>query len=285
VNFGPAARIANRLFGIPYTLVAHGIDIHAGLPQRTIESIRGAARLIAVSEWTRARVLGLGGTDSAKIDILPNTFDEIRFSPGKKSRALLERYSLRPDEKIILSVARLESRERYKGYDRIVEALPRIIAQFGEVRFLIVGSGEDRSRVEQLARDLGVSSAVVFAGFVDSSELADHYRLADVFAMPSTGEGFGIVFLEAVGSGVPVVAGNRDGSVDALDNGRLGMLVDPLDVNAIADAVSAALERRGDALWFNPQALHEAASARFGHRAFVQKLSEVMQSIPQRERA
>jgi len=285
VNFGPAAHIAKKIFGVPYTLVAHGIDIHAELPDRTIESIRNADRIIAVSEWTRARVKGLGGMDRARIEILPNTFDEMRFAPGPKSPELIARYSIDAREKIILTVARLESKERYKGYDRIVEAMPQIIAQCGRVRFLIVGSGEDRGRVEQLARDHNVASAVTFAGFVDSSELADHFRLADVFAMPSTGEGFGIVFLEALGTGVPVVAGNRDGSVDALDNGRLGMLVDPLDVTAIADAVSALLQKKGNALWFDRQELHEAASTRFGHRAFVQKLSEVMQPTRPRERA
>jgi glycosyltransferase involved in cell wall biosynthesis len=274
VNFGPAAYLAKRMFGVPYTLVAHGIDIHPQLPERTTTSIRKADRLIAVSEWTRSRLLGLGGMYHEKIEILPNTFDDVRFTPAVRPAELAERYSILPNEKVIVTVARLDSKERYKGYDRIVEALPQVARDCGPVRFLIVGSGEDRERIASLARQHSVEHAVTFAGFVDSSELADHYRLADVFAMPSTGEGFGIVFLEAMGCGTPVVAGNRDGSVDALDGGRLGKLVDPLDVPAIAGAISSVLRGQGNPLWFDRDSLHDAATERFGPRAFVSALAD-----------
>jgi glycosyltransferase involved in cell wall biosynthesis len=97
--------------------------------------------------------------------------------------------------------------------------------------------------------------------------------------MPSTGEGFGIVFLEAMGCGCPVVAGNRDGSVDALDNGKLGLLIDPLDVEAIAEAITGILQRQGNPVWLNPDALHNAAAQRFGPRAFSESLQRAMPEI------
>ncbi len=276
VNFGPAARLAQQVFRTPYTLVAHGIDIHPGLPQKRVDAIRQAEQIIAVSEWTRGRVLGLGGIDAKKISILGNTFDDSRFTPGEKRAELLRRYSIGPDEKIILTVARLDPGERYKGYDRIIEALPRISRDCGKTRFILAGSGADKDRIAALAREHNVEASVTFAGFVPADELVDHYRLADVFAMPSTGEGFGIVFLESMGSGTPVVAGNRDGSVSALDSGRLGRLVDPLDVDAIAEAISSMLKKKGDALWFDPDALHDAASEKFGPRAFVNSLRSAL---------
>lgn len=272
VNFGPAARLAKKLFGVPYSLVAHGIDVNQGLPGRTLIAIREADRVIAVSRWTRDRVLDLGGIDPTDLAILPNTIDESRFTVGQKSRTLIERFGIRQDEKILLTVARLDHRERYKGYDRIIEALPEIQRKCGPVRFIIVGAGQDRTRVAALAISHGLESSVSFAGFVAPEELADHYRLADAFAMPSTGEGFGIVFLEALACGTPVVAGNRDGSADALDDGRLGVLIDPTSVAAIAGGITSLLCHEGPALWFDRQALHNAASERFGRKAFLEQL-------------
>jgi glycosyltransferase involved in cell wall biosynthesis len=140
------------------------------------------------------------------------------------------------------------------------------------VRYIVAGKGDDEVRVQSLARELSVEDAVTFAGFVADDELADHYRLADAFAMPSTGEGFGIVFLEALACGTPVLAGNRDGSVDAVDKGRLGRLVDPTDVRQIANGVVELLQRKGPELWFERGALHDAVVARFGSTAFREEL-------------
>jgi len=189
---------------------------------------------------------------------------------------LAKRYNLRASERVVLTVARLDPGEDYKGYDRILQALPSIQAACGPVRFLLAGKGNDRPRLEAMARDLGVGHAVTFAGFVPDAELADHYRLADVFAMPSTGEGFGIVFLEAMACGTPVLAGNRDGSVDALDGGRLGHLVAPNDVDAIANGIIALLKRQGPGWWFDRQALHDAVTQRFGRTAFRETLRKVL---------
>jgi glycosyltransferase involved in cell wall biosynthesis len=272
VNFGPVAQLAKRMFGTPFTLVAHGIDVHPGLPPRTLAAMRDADRLIAVSAWTRDRVLDLGGIEPRNVTILPNTVDESRFTVGPKSATLVSRYNLSPTECVILTVARLDPSERYKGYDRIIEALPAIHEACGPVRFLIVGAGDDRARVAALARERNVEPLVSFAGFVQASELVDHYRLADVFAMPSTGEGFGVVFLEAMGCGTPVVGGNRDGSVDALDGGRLGLLVEPMNVSAIGEGIIALLRREGPPTWFDRQALHDAASEKFGQAAFLEAL-------------
>lgn len=276
VNFGPAARVAKQFFRVPYTLVAHGIDVHPGLPRTSLAALREANRIIAVSVWTRDRVLDLGGISPDDVVILPNTVDENRFSIGPKPERLIREYGLQPGEKVVLTVARLDDTERYKGYDRIIEALPAIQKRCGAVRFIIAGSGDDQARVAQLVKKKGLESSVNFAGFVTPESLVEHYRLADVFAMPSTGEGFGIVFLEAMGCGTPVVAGNRDGSIDALDGGWLGSTVEPMYVDGIADAICAMLEGRGPGLWFNRKLLHDAAIARFGQKAFVRWLKAAL---------
>lgn len=279
VNFGPAALIAKRAFGTRYTLVAHGIDVHPGLPPDTLAALRAADGIVAVSDWTRLRVLDVGGIDPRVVTVLPNTFDESRFSVAEASADLRMRYGLKEGERIILTVARLSAQERYKGYDRVIHALPAIREACGPVRFILVGKGEDSQRVEALLSVLGIKSMVTMPGFVSDAELPDHYRLADVFAMPSTGEGFGIVFLESMACGTPVVAGNRDGSVDALDGGRLGRLVDPNDIHAITDGITAVLNRQGPPLWFDRHGLRDATVRRFGEAAFRDHLSFALQFL------
>src|SRR5581483_442399 len=91
----------------------------------------------------------------------------------------------------------------------------------------VVGDGNDRARLEAKAAQLGLSDRVVFAGYVPDEEKAAHYRLADAFVMPGRGEGFGIVYLEAMACGVPVVASKRDASREVVRDGELGIVVDP----------------------------------------------------------
>lgn len=291
LNFGPIAFAANRAVGTPFTLVAHGVDVHPGLSTARVAALRLADRLLAVSAWTRERLLKLGGIDGSRIFVLPNTVDERRFTVGPRPERLARRYEIKENERVVLTVSRLDRRDRftgnsagpldhaanwrpmaYKGYERVLQALPAVRAACGQVRYVVAGMGDDQPRIERKVRELGLEQSVTFAGFVPDEELADHFRLADVFAMPSTGEGFGIVFLEAMACGVPVLAGNVDGSVDALDGGRLGKLVDPNDVHAIEEGLIALLGRSGPELWFDRHALHDAVTKRFGRHAFRETL-------------
>lgn len=268
LNLGPLVLAAGALYGVRTTLVAHGVDVYPGLPRWRLAALRQADRLLAVSAWTRGRLLTLPGMAAKRIELLPNTFDEGRFRVGPWPAALAARLGLGAGERVILTVARLVPGEAYKGYDRLVLALPEILRTLGPVRLLIVGQGEDGKRLRELARARGVEERLILTGFVPEADLPDYYRLADLFAMPSTGEGFGIVFLEAMACGTPVLAGNRDGSVDALAGGRLGALVDPLAVEAIGAGIVRLLRGEGPRLWFDREALSAAVGRTFGREAF-----------------
>ena len=173
--------------------------------------------------------------------ILPNCVDLDTFVPQPRDRALQERYRL-GSSKVVLTVGRMASQERYKGFDEVIELLPRLLERFPDLKYLIVGEGDDRERLELKARVLGVSDRVVFAGPIVESEKVAHYNLADVYVMPSTGEGFGIVLIEAAACGVPVVGSSSDGSREALLEGRLGRLVDPKNSSELSEAISAVLQ-------------------------------------------
>ena len=157
-------------------------------------------------------------------------------------RDLVERYGLQSN-KVIMTVGRLASEERYKGFDQVIELMPQLIKRFPNLKYLIVGEGSDRGRLEAKVEALGLSDRVIFTGYISESEKVAHYNLADVYVMPSTGEGFGIVLLEAVACGVPVVGSRVDGSREALLDGRLGRLVDPTNKIELESAVTAALEK------------------------------------------
>lgn len=234
----------------------HGIEAweRRGVLHRL--GLSAADLITSVSRYTRTRLLEWADVPPHRVRVLPNTVDP-GYAPRPRRDGLVRHLGL-TDRRVILTVGRLSATEAYKGHDRIIAALPGILSRAPDAAYLIVGTGDDRPRLERLASEQGVSDRVLFAGHVPDAELPDYLALAHVFAMPSTGEGFGIAFLEAAASGLPVIGGNRDGSVDALAEGRIGRLVDPDAQPELETAVIAAL--RADES--DAEAGHRVAAAR-----------------------
>ncbi len=279
INFTVAAYWLKRLAGTPYWAVAHGVDAWEINNPALKTALRSADRILAVSNYTRDRLIKEQNLDPNRISLLPNTFDVERFQIANKPDYLLQRYHLNSEQAIILTVARLDNSERYKGYDQVIKALPIIRQTIPDIHYLIVGKGSDRPRVEQLIADLGLQDCVTLAGFVPDAELNDYYNLCDVFAMPSQGEGFGIVFLEALACGKPVLGGNLDGAVDALCQGELGILVDPNDIEAIAHNLISILQKTyTHPILYQPETLRQKAINIFGFTQFQNTLSQLLQT-------
>ena len=236
----PAAGLA-RLRGSRLWVHVHGIE--GWTPRGTVAGrcLEQAHLVTTASRYTRRRLLEWSRLAPEQVRVLPNTVRQ-EFKPRPRPADLVRRYGLE-GRRVILTVGRLSSAERYKGHDRIIAALSDVARQCVPLAYLIVGVGDDRPRLAALAQRMGVGPLVVFAGHVGETELPDHYALGDVYAMPSTGEGFGIVFLEAAASGLPVIGGNRDGSVDALADGRIGRPIDPESPGELRSALVAALAR------------------------------------------
>jgi phosphatidylinositol alpha-1,6-mannosyltransferase len=238
-RFRPDVVLAGHLIAAPPTWAArvplvvylHADEIPAH-PRLSRVSLRRASYAIAVSRHTAALAIR-HGADPARVRLIPPGVD---VAPAARRRS---------DRPTIVTVARLE--DRYKGHDVVMRSLALVRRQIPAVRWVIVGDGSLRGELERLAERLGVRDAVVFAGAVDDAQRDEWLARSDVFAMPSRvppsggGEGFGIVFLEAGARGLPVVAANVGGSVDAVDDGRTGLLVDPEDERAIATALTELL--------------------------------------------
>jgi glycosyltransferase involved in cell wall biosynthesis len=277
LNFGPIARIAQRSFGTPYVLVAHGVDAWQIKNVSRIKALQKANLVLAVSRYTRDRLIQEVGLDAQRVKILPNTYDPDRFAITPKPPRLLQKYGLQPQTPVILTVGRLEETEGYKGYDQIIKVLSEIRRKAPDARYLLVGKGSDRPRIERLIAEVGVQEAVILAGFVPDDELAEYYNLCDVFAMPSQGEGFGIVYLEALACGKPVLAGNKDGSRDAVAEGELGLLVDPENTAEIASEIIRVLRREhSHPILFNSEMLRKRVIELFGFEAFTNTVGDLL---------
>jgi glycosyltransferase involved in cell wall biosynthesis len=274
LNFAVAAYWLKRLAGIPYWTVAHGVEAWNIKNSALQTALHHADRILAVSNYTRDRLLAEQNLDPNKISILPNTFDHHLWEISEKPAYLLKRHNLQSQQPIILTVSRLSRDDPYKGYNKILDALPQIRASIPTVHYLIVGKGDDLPRLKELINRHQLQDCVTLAGFILDSELKDYYNLCDLFALPSKGEGFGIVYLEALACGKPTLGGDRDGAIDALCNGELGVLVNPDDINAIAKIAIDILQGNYlHPLIYNPEALRQKVIEIFGFESFHKTLA------------
>jgi glycosyltransferase involved in cell wall biosynthesis len=201
-----------------------------------------------VSQFTAEEIQKNLGIDASNCRVLNNCLDPF-LSIGKKYKNKEEwrdRFGYKLTDKILFTLTRLSSKERYKGYDKVIESVAHLKQQYPEIIYLIGGSCDEaeKSYLKDLIKKFDVEKNVILIGFVKDSELAIYFSIADLYVMPSMKEGFGIVFIEAMFYGLPVIAGNRDGSVDALSNGELGLLVDPLDKRSITTAIEKIISNK-----------------------------------------
>jgi glycosyltransferase involved in cell wall biosynthesis len=224
-------------------LFVYGIEAWKPFPSRTARRLlHRASGVVSISDITLHRLLAWSGY-SGPTSLLPNAIHAELYSIRPKRADLVERYGLQ-GKRVLLTVGRLAAEERYKGFDEVIEVLPNLPE---DVVYIVAGGGNDFPRLRDKAVRCGVGGRVVFTGLFPEEEKSDLYALADVYVMPSRGEGFGYVFLEALASGLPVIGSRLDGAREALLQGELGLLVDSSNPAEIERAISEALlqqERR-----------------------------------------
>ncbi len=245
---------------------AHGLEVWTRPGTVRRRAMESADIILCVSRDTRARVLNWIDLPAERIRVAPNTVGE-DFTPGDRTEAR-RRLGL-TSQKVVLSVSRLDPGQRHKGQDRIIKLLPWLTAQGLDVVYLIAGEGNDVSRLRAMAEGLGLADRVRFVGRATQAELPELYRAADLFALPSTGDGFGIVFLEAMACGTPALALAAGGSADAMADGELGILTNEANLpEALAGALSAA-----------PRPPPAEVRRRFGRDAFAARIDVIFASL------
>jgi glycosyltransferase involved in cell wall biosynthesis len=269
INFSPLVWLINKVAGIPYWIVVYGAESWNIEDRPKKQGLLNAEKIVSISQYTRDRLVREQTISPDRFFLLPVTFDPTRFPIQEKPQYLLDRYHLKPEQPVILTVSRLDIQAIYKGYDPILRALPKIRSQIPNVRYILVGKGSDRPRIEQLINELDLQENVILAGFVPDEELSNYYNLCDLFAMVGRSEGFGIVYLEALACGKPTLGGNQDGAVDALCHGELGALVDPNDLEEIAATTVQILQGTyAHPIMYQPEALRQKVIDTYGFKAF-----------------
>lgn len=242
----PSMAAIRRVTGAPAVQYLHALEIGAR-PRLARFGTTQADRTIAVSRHTHALAARVGAP-LERVEVISPGVDVDVPPPGQPKY----------ERPTVVTVARLQ--EEYKGHDVMVRALPLVRAQVADVRWVIVGDGPYRGHLERLVASYGLRDSVDFRGGIGDDERDEVLARSHVFAMPSRlssggwgGEGFGIVYVEAGLRGLPVVGGNVGGAVDAVVHGETGLLVDPTDHVALADALTGLLvdperaERMGEA--------------------------------------
>lgn len=286
VNFGPLVTRVGRMSGARTILNVYGLEIWSGLSEARERHMRRFDHVISDCHST-ARYVTEKRLHAQSPSVMWDPVDLDRFVPGPVDRAVVEKYRL-PDPAhhlIVMSLGRLARAAAHKGFDRLIPVVADLMPSTPRLRLVIAGSGDDRTRLENLCASHGIADRVVFTGSVDEADLPGLYRCAHVFSLVSDrghgrGEGIPLTPLEAMACGVPIIVGNEDGSQEAVIDRCNGFVVSPRDPAEHRDVLVRLL---GDGALRSRLAIGARAVAQdnFSYVGFVEKHRSFMHTIAQ----
>lgn len=240
-NLAPVAQGAKIFSRKARTVIStHGMDVWEPLSLIRRRALQRADAILAPTEDTANHVAREQGVDRERIRVLPWALDP-QFEELVASKQWLPRPVGFPEGRVILSVGRWFADERYKGMDTLITALPKLLTEWPEVQLVLVGEGDDQDWLEQIAEGRGVRRHVHFLTGLSYGEIAGCYQACEIFALPSRGEGFGLVYLEAMAYGKPVIGGAHGGAPEVIEDGQTGYLVQHGDSGQLATSIQALL--------------------------------------------
>ena len=240
-NLAPVAHAAKMFAPKAKTLICtHGMDVWEPLSTVRRLALRKADLVLAPTRDTASHVATQQHVGEERIRVLPWALDP-QFEaliPRAPRPALPLDF---PEGRVILTVGRWLADERYKGMDTLITALPRLLMEWPELHLVAVGEGNDQEWLEQIADARGVRSHVHFLSGLSYAEIAACYAACEIFALPSGGEGFGLVYLEAMACGKPVIGGAHGGAPEVIEDGKTGFLVQHGDAGQLATSLETLL--------------------------------------------
>jgi phosphatidyl-myo-inositol dimannoside synthase len=228
-------------------LIAHGIEVWRPLSMWQSAILKRCDKVICVSNFTKQQMINLHKTATDSCVVLNNAIDPFMHLPTifAKPQHLLKKYNLTVNSPVIFTLTRLAATEQYKGHEQVINIIGKLKMKFPGIKYILSGKydADEGIRIKELIAHNNVEQQVILTGFLDEKELPDHFLLADLFVLPSKKEGFGIVFIEALACGLPVICGNADGSLDAIRNGELGVAVNVEDLDQLEQAIDQSLKK------------------------------------------
>lgn len=239
----PAAQMKFLNHHLSLITMSHGIEAWKRLPWFRRFAFRRSDLFLAPSRYTAERVEQEQGAPEDRIRRVPWPLSPEVFRMAEQPEQLPTPPRF-PVGLVVLTVARLAASERYKGVDKLIAATALLRKTIDNLHLVVVGGGDDLGRHVKLAADLCIADYVHFFDRLSRPEIAACYSRSDVFAMPSTGEGFGLVFLEAMAFGKPLVGAAEGGISDLIENGTNGFLIPAGDFDQLCEALKVLLTDR-----------------------------------------
>ena len=239
-NFAPLIQVMNVVSPRMKSIICtHGIEVWEPLSPLRRRALRRATLVLAPSQATADFLVSVQGVAPQKVRVLPWGLDpDFETKLAGADAKLPENF---PKGRVILTVGRWLAAERYKGMDTLITAMPRLLMHWPDLQLAMVGSGDDREWLESAATESGVSRHVHFISGISYEKLSACYGAAEIFALPSRGEGFGFVYLEAMARSKPVIAGAHGGAPEVVQDGVTGYVVQHGDPEQLATSMHALL--------------------------------------------
>ncbi|MFA6471064.1 MAG: glycosyltransferase family 4 protein [Candidatus Latescibacterota bacterium] len=261
----------------PIVVTVHGSDVNVNamnpsLRPEIVRSLNSSSRILAVSGSLKNTLEEIGVT--AKIEIIPNGVNTSLFTPGEKKEAC-RKLGFDPDCPRIIFIGNFLP---VKGIEYLIGSFPAVLRSRPECELVLVGAkpgGKDSRAYQNQIRELGIGQQVRICEKVTNCNLPDWIRASDVLVLPSISEGFGIVAVEALACGRPVVATRCGGPEEIVKEG-LGFIVPPRDPESLGDAIIKALDRRGI---LGPEQLAESARERFSLSEISKRIVAVYEDV------
>lgn len=250
---GFVAVLLGRLMKKPVIISCEGSDIHEYAEEaypdrlrrhRVLYAIKNAKYLIAVSNFLKEKIVSFGIPET-KVAVIPNGVKQTAFYPIDKSLAR-KKLKLPTEKKVILNIGSLTP---IKGTIYLINAIAKIIRENrnkDDLFFVIIGDGPLRLELETRAQALNIKNYIQFVEFIPHKELVFWFNAADLFVLPSLGEGFGMVIIEALSCGLPVVASSIGGITEIINENNLGILVPPGNPEELSYGILQALNKVWD---------------------------------------
>jgi len=277
-NLAPVVRLmkfaAPRMKSI---VCAHGVEVWEPLPGLRRRALQKANLVMAPSQYTADHVRGDQGVVPQKIRVLPWALDP-QFEVLVAGASKAERPERFPEGRVILTVGRWLASERYKGMDTLITALPRLLTRWPDLQLVAVGEGDDRDWLQDLAEENGVNMHVHFLSGLSYVQLAACYAACEMFALPSRGEGFGLVYLEAMACGKPVIGGAHGGAPEVISDGVTGYLVQHGDAVQLATSIETLLANPEMAKEMGRRG-KERVENEFRFNAFAKSLKKILREL------
>lgn len=263
-------------------LIAHGIEVWRPLTLGKKMLLKRCDKIICVSNFTKQEMIRWHKIEAQKCIVLNNAVDPFMKLPAsfEKPQYLMDRYGLKPQDQVLFTLTRLATTEQYKGYEQVIKVISKLKLKFPNIKYILSGQYDavEQCRINQLIDAHNIADAVILTGFVNERELVDHFLVADLFVLPSKKEGFGIVFIEALACGLPVICGNVDGSLDAIRNGELGKAINPDDLIELEDALTIYL--KAPLTTATRQYLQRQCLRYFNENDYMNKLQHLLKNEP-----